>query len=142
MLEGAAHVEFHVTLSRAGSDRGSSDRAAARPDQHDARRLAQPLAKADAIARTASVRRHHCNYGDDLGPRPLVGEDTEQALTSSEQRAYTPLFPSAFWTSSSWQLNNRPWRPWLNAVLRPLPVRAQRPAGPGRRLQSQSSVYA
>src|SRR5262245_168428 len=141
MLEGAAHVEFHVPFSGAGSDRGGGDRSAAWPDQHDARRLAQPLAKADAVARTTSVRRHHCNHGDDLGPRPLVGVDTEEALTSSEQRAYTPLSPSAFWTSS-WQLNNRPSRPWLNACLLRRIVRAQRPAGPGRQLQSQSSVYA
>ena len=34
------------------------------------------------------------------GSSPLVGEDTERALTSLERRAYTPLFlSSAFWTS-------------------------------------------
>jgi hypothetical protein len=33
MLEGAAHVEFHVSFSCAGSDRGGGDRVAARPDQ-------------------------------------------------------------------------------------------------------------
>jgi len=76
MLEGATHVEFHVSFSRAGSDRGGGDRAAARPDQYVARRLAQPLAKADAVARAVPVRRHHCHHGDNLGPRPLVGEDT------------------------------------------------------------------
>lgn len=77
MLEGATNVEFHVSFSRAGSHRGGGDRAAARPDQYDARRLAQPLAKADAAARAAPIRRHYCNHGDDLGPRPLVGEDVE-----------------------------------------------------------------
>jgi len=40
MLEGASHVEFYVSLSRAGSHRGGGDRAAAWPDQYDARRLA------------------------------------------------------------------------------------------------------
>ena len=38
----------------------------ARPRQHDARRLAQPLAKADAAARAAAIRRHHRDHGDDL----------------------------------------------------------------------------
>src|SRR6478735_1364272 len=141
-VRSASHVEFYVSLSRAGSHRGGGDRAAAWPDQYDARRLAQPLAKADAAARAASVRRHHCDHGDDLGPRPLVGEDTERALTSLERRAYTPLFlSSAFWTSF-WPRNNRPWRLWRNACLLRKPARARWPAGPGRRLQSQSSVHA
>src|SRR6185295_13127739 len=141
MLEGA-HVEFHVSFSRACSHRGGGDRAAARPDQYDARRLAQPLAKADAAARAAPVRRHHCNHGDDLDPRPLVGEDTRRALTSLERRAYTPLLvSSAFWLSF-WPRNNRPWRLWRNACLLRKPARARWPAGPGRRLQSQSSVHA
>src|SRR5690349_20759170 len=136
VLEGAAHVEFHVSLSRAGSHRGGGDRIAARTGQHDARRLAQPLAKADAVARAVSVRRHYCNHGDDLGPRPLVGKDEEAALTSLVQRAYILLFPSSLRSSFSfWPQSNRPWRPWLNACPLRKPGRAPQPAGPGKRRQ-------
>ena len=42
-------------------------------DQYDARRLAQPLATADAAARAAAIRRHHRHHGDDLGDGALAG---------------------------------------------------------------------
>lgn len=77
MLEGAAHVELHVSLPRARRHRGGRDRAAAWADQYDARRFAKPLAEADAAARAAAVRRHHRYYGDNLGSRPLGGEAVE-----------------------------------------------------------------
>ena len=67
VLEGPLHVGFHVALSGAGRDRRGGDRAAARPRQHDARRLAQPFATAHAAACAAAIRRHHRDHGDDLG---------------------------------------------------------------------------
>jgi hypothetical protein len=70
VLEGA-DVGIYVALSCAGRDRRGGDYPGARPDQHDARRLAQPLAKADAPARAVPVRRHHHHHGDDLGDGPL-----------------------------------------------------------------------
>jgi hypothetical protein len=67
VLEGARHVGLPVALSGAVRDRRGGDRAAARPLQHDARRLARPLAEADAPTRIAAIRRHCRDHGDGLG---------------------------------------------------------------------------
>lgn len=75
VLEDATHVGFHVTLSRACRGRRGCDRIGARIGQHDAWRFTQPLAEADAVARTATIRRHNYHYGDDLGHGPLTKEE-------------------------------------------------------------------
>ena len=71
VLEGAANVGVHVTLSGAGRRHRGGSRAGARLDKHDAWRLAEPLAETHAIACAAAIRRHHCNHGDDLGDGAL-----------------------------------------------------------------------
>jgi len=71
VLKSPLHVGFHVALSGAGCDHRGGDRAYARLGQHDARRLAQPLATVDAVARAAAICRHHRDYGDDLGDETL-----------------------------------------------------------------------
>jgi len=74
MLEGAAYVGDYVTLFGAGRHRRGGDRVGPWPRQHDARRLARSLAKTHAAARTVPIRRHHRNYGDDLGDGSLGRE--------------------------------------------------------------------
>ena len=71
VLEDAFYVGFYVALSCAGRDRRGGDRTGPRPDQHDARRLTEPLAKAHAATRAAAIRRHHRDHGDDLGDGAL-----------------------------------------------------------------------
>jgi hypothetical protein len=71
VLEGGAYVGIHVTLSGPGRYHRGCDRAAARLDQYDAWRLAEPVPETHAAARAASVRRYHRNHGDDLGDGAL-----------------------------------------------------------------------
>ena len=85
MLEGAAYVGVYVTLFGAGGHRRGGDRVGPRPRQHDARWLAKPLAETHAAARTVPIRRHHRNYGDDLGDGPL---DREAAGSGKCTRAH------------------------------------------------------
>src|SRR5437016_12922123 len=93
--QGIHDVRFHVALP--GPDRHwrGGGRVAARPSQYDARRLAQHLAKADAMARAAAVRRHHRDHGDDLDHARLA------AATSKAPPAYIRPFHFSVWPSSS-----------------------------------------
>ena len=65
---GAMSIRMASSCRNTSSDRDrrGGGRAGARPVQHDARRLAQHVAEADAAARAAAVRRHHHHHGDDL----------------------------------------------------------------------------
>src|SRR5262249_11719560 len=56
---------FH--LYRSDSDCRGRGRAAARPLQHVTRRITQPVAKADALARRPAVYSHHHNHANGLG---------------------------------------------------------------------------
>src|SRR6266446_3004255 len=69
---GIHDVRFHVALYGPDRDRRGGGRVAARSPQYDAWRFAQHLAKADAAARAAAVRRHHRDHGDDLDHARLV----------------------------------------------------------------------
>jgi hypothetical protein len=73
VLEGSFHVGIHVALSCAGRDYRGGNCALSGPDQHDAGRLAQSLAKAHAAASIAAIRRHRRDHGDDLGNGALKG---------------------------------------------------------------------
>ena len=88
VLEGATDVGLHVTLSGARRCHRSSNRAGARSGQYDAWRLAQPFAEAHAAARTAAIRRHNCNHGDDLDHGPLA-RDHARAHFMGAARMYS-----------------------------------------------------
>ena len=62
-------------------------RAGARLVQHDARRLAEHLAAADAAARTASIHSHHRDHGDDLDDVPAIGK--KMAKPNGDHRVVT-----------------------------------------------------
>src|SRR5262249_13506556 len=141
VLEGAAHVGLHVALSRASCHHRGCGRAAARPDQYDARRFAEPLAKTHAAARAAAVRRHHRDHGDNLGHGPLIRK-RRRRLTSWELRACIPLSLSAVWPFSSWPRSNRRWRLWRSGQHFRKLAQARRPARPKMRRRWQSSEYA
>lgn len=142
VLEGAAYVGFHVTFFGAGRHHRGGNRVAAWSGQHDARRFAQPVAKAHAAARATAIRRHHRNHGDNLGDGSL-GQERSRALTSSEQRAYIQPSPSSWPVFSSWRRSSRWWRPWPSANRQPrTPGPARRPAAQGMRRQRQLKEYA
>src|SRR5947208_14018169 len=61
-----------------GRRRGAG--AAARSDQHDARRLAEPLAKPDAVAGAFAIRRHRHHHARGLGDGPLAHDPDAQTL--------------------------------------------------------------
>jgi len=76
VVEGATDVGFHVTFSGPRRRRRRSDRAGARVGQYDAWRFTKPLAEAHATACAATIRRHNCHYGDNLGDGPLDKEES------------------------------------------------------------------
>src|SRR5215471_13979928 len=84
------YVGIHVALPGASRHHRGGDCADAWFDQHDAWRLAEPLAETHASARAFSVHRHHHYHGDDLGDGTL-DQSRRRSLTSSVPRAYTPL---------------------------------------------------
>src|SRR5262249_25706441 len=65
------YVGIHVALPGASRHHRGGDCADAWFDQHDAWRLAEPLAETHASARAFSVHRHHHYHGDDLGDGTL-----------------------------------------------------------------------
>ena len=70
-----------------GRRRGAG--AAARSDQHDARRLAEPLAKTDALAGAFAIRRHRHHHARGLGDGALVGEaQTVSSLSRGEREGW------------------------------------------------------
>ena len=89
VLEGAPYVRLHVALSGAGSHCRGCDRSGAGPDQHDARRLAEPLAETHAATRAAAIRRHHCHHGDHLGDGSLRRKNAPRAHFIGAARIYS-----------------------------------------------------
>src|SRR6267154_5851202 len=87
------------SASRRGRRRSAG--AAARSDQYEEGRLAEPLAKPDAVAGAVAVRRHRHHHARGLGDGPLkqrgtmvvlnriytrTGDDGTTALGSGERR--------------------------------------------------------
>jgi hypothetical protein len=103
VLEDTSDVGFHVTLFGARRSRRGGNRIGARVAQYDARWFTEPLAETHAVTRAATIRRHYCHYGDDLGDGPLT--KVKCALTSSALRAYIP--PSLLAVSASFSLLRR-----------------------------------
>ena len=65
--------------------RAGRGRARVRPRQHAARRLAEPLADTDALARRVAIRRHRRHHGGALFPETLIGP-AQQDLHSHRRR--------------------------------------------------------
>ena len=76
-----------------GRRRGAG--AAAGPHQHDARRIAEPVAKTDAAARAAAIRRNRHHHARGLGDGPVMISCPGRSAIS----AFTRVF-DALWRSS------------------------------------------